>query len=267
VLVDYVIPYSNVQTDRLKAVVIQQGHLPYGQKSFMFKEFDDSHNLKQLIFIGNASGRQLTDCTIFDLTRPGVMQIIQARKGEWFANRWDFQNANAYTVSQTADVLVFNHIDRFSLFQALAPNSDMLKRINNEDDPMSVDANTSSFAKIWRGLKRREQAGLHNLRITYIKMWERITLPLSCLVIVLTALPLAITDPRKSADRGFIFAIGVLFLYYLLRSVSVAIGRSGTLTFGGAVPLDVSLFLAAWLPVILIALLGLGLIMRKSKVL
>lgn len=265
VLGDSVIPYCNQQAELLKEDAIHRGSLPFGQESVLFKTFDDHYTLQQMVYIGHSHGHRLRDATILDMTRPRVMQIIQARSGFWYPDRWEFNNANAYTISKTKQMLVFNHLDKFSL-RNLFSKADEDQSI---EDPPSIrlDSDTQSFRDLWKTIQQHRQQGRKVVSKTYIKMWERITMPLSCLVIVLTAVPLALSAPRQRVEWGYILAVGVLFLYYLLRSISVALGRSEMLTFGGALPFYNSLALAAWLPLLLIAFIGAGLLIRRSKVL
>jgi hypothetical protein len=49
--------------------------------------------------------------------------------------------------------------------------------------------------------------------------------------------------------------------------VCVNLGQSGQLSFHGAIAMPYSLLIAAWLPIAILTLLGVGLLIRKSKVL
>ncbi|MBY0405221.1 MAG: LptF/LptG family permease, partial [Cyanobacteria bacterium] len=112
---DYAVPYCNQQTEALKNQAIEKGTLPVGRESFTFKDYDDSHQLRKMIYIGKYSGRKLQDTTIIDLSKPSMMQVIQSKSGEWYPDHWVFENANAYTVSKTSETLFFNHLGEFSI--------------------------------------------------------------------------------------------------------------------------------------------------------
>jgi lipopolysaccharide export system permease protein len=267
---DYVVPYCNQQTEALKREALSQGKLPVGRSSFLFEDIDAKNNLRQLIYVGGYHGNQLSNNTIIDLTRPNVMQVIQSSSGQWFADRWEFTNGNAYTVSNDSDLLVSNHLDHFTVRNLLN-----LGKITDEQaseaaevrQGLSARASQKPFIQLFNTIKKREALGLPVVKKTYLNLWEKLTLPLSCVVIILTAVPLALTHPRSANSRGFVFALGVLFLYYLLRSLCFALGQSGAFSFGTLVPLTTSYIIAAWLPLVVTAILGLMLIRRKSKVL
>ena len=275
-LYDFVVPYCNKQTEVLKKEALSKGSLPFGRKSFMYPIYDGEHNLKQLIYIGSYSGHTLGDSTVIDLSKPGVMQVMQAKGGTWYEDKgWTFKNANAYVVSRNTDQSASSHLGEID-FNQLIQATDVEKQlelVRKKRQGIDIDSGTQSF---WQMLKRIQTVEEHNRtaknkwrvsKKTYINLWERWTLPLSCFVMLLSAVPLAITQPRSDNTRGFIFALMVLFLYYILRSASVALGQSKAFTLGGLIPLIPSLALAAWLPIIVLTAIGVGLLVRKTRVL
>lgn len=269
-LSDFAVPYCNKQSELLKTQAIEKGTLPFGKESFSFKDYDENHQLKKMIYIGKYTGQQLQDSTIIDLSQPNIMQIIQSKTGEWHPDRWVFGNANAYTVAKTSDMLFFNHLEKFTIRNLIERSKD--KESEREAKSRAaqgvvIDSDTQPFYQMLKVIQKREDLGKVVKNGTYVRLWEKLTLPLSCLVIILTAVPLALTPPRQGGNRGFIFALGVLFLYYVMRSVLVNIGLSGKLTFGDLLSLPDSLMLASWLPLILLAILGFTLLSRKSTVL
>ena len=86
-----------------------------------------------------------------------------------------------------------------------------------------------------------------------IQLHDKIALPVTTIVFVLIGVPLAITPPRVRYNRGFLFSILIIFFYYLLRALSVSFGEAGALP-----P-----FFAAWIPNILIAIVGSYLYYKK----
>ena len=84
-------------------------------------------------------------------------------------------------------------------------------------------------------------------------MFDKVALPLTTIVLVLIGIPLAITPPRVRYNRGFLFSIFIIFAYYLIRALSLSFGQAGTL----------NPFLAAFLPNIILSIVGAGLYYRK----
>ena len=86
-----------------------------------------------------------------------------------------------------------------------------------------------------------------------IELFDKLALPLTTVVLVLIGVPLAITPPRVRYNRGFLFSILIIFVYYLIRALSISFGESGSL----------QPFLAAWMPNIILTVLGVALYYKK----
>ena len=93
-----------------------------------------------------------------------------------------------------------------------------------------------------------------NRRAYTIELFDKIALPITTIVFVLVGVPLAITPPRVRYNRGFLFSILIIFIYYVIRALSMNFGENGNL----------SPFLAAWLPVIAISIVGSWLFYKKA---
>lgn len=88
----------------------------------------------------------------------------------------------------------------------------------------------------------------------YLTQWHyRWALPFTCLVTVLLATPLAVHFSRRGAGGGVFLAVVLSALMLLLSNIILALGEAGTLKPA----------LAAWLPNIGFALLGLYLFRRR----
>ena len=86
-----------------------------------------------------------------------------------------------------------------------------------------------------------------------IELYDKIALPLTTIALVLIGVPLAITPPRVRYNRGFLFSILIIFAYYLIRALSISFGEAGALP-----P-----FFAAWMPNLVLTLLGVILYYKK----
>ena len=86
-----------------------------------------------------------------------------------------------------------------------------------------------------------------------ISLFDKIALPLTTIVFVLIGVPLAITPPRVRYNRGFLFSILIIFGYYLVRALSLSFGEAGSLAPA----------IAAFMPDIVLTILGVGLYYRK----
>jgi lipopolysaccharide export system permease protein len=84
------------------------------------------------------------------------------------------------------------------------------------------------------------------------KFHGRLAAPLTCLVVVLIAIPFGAPSGRRNLFYGIAGSIFICFAYFVFQQISLAFGMNGQLP-----P-----WLAAWLPNLLFATAGTVLIMR-----
>lgn len=266
---DFVVPYCNKQTVLLKNEILSRGMLPFGKTSFTYSDRKDDGQLNKLIYISEYNNRKLSASTIIDLSESDLVRVIFARGGESGLKRWKIRDASTYTLLKKKNTLAASHGD----FEIANPLRAKMNKDDDHDardklkDELNVDSDLHNFWNLFQRIQKREAMGRHVTRGTYVNLWEKITLPLSSLIIILIAVPLAITPPRTGSNRGFVFALGIFFLYWILRGVFTKGGENGLFTFGGAIPIEYSLFIGCWLPLLVIGTMGLFLLARKSRVL
>lgn len=265
---DYVTPWCNAKTAQMREQAMQEGMLPRSGQSFMYKTFDENHNLTQMIYISRYHGGTLGDSTILDLSRPGVMQIFQSRAGEWDPyHGWMLKNVNAYIVARDKNQSSAGHLESFRL-QGLFRNAEEESRRQEAERRRAVGIETNSeqmnFSDLWSAIHKREALHKRVANNTYLRLWSKLTWPLSCLVVILAAVPLSLTPPRQGANRGFVYAIMVLFLFYMLYNSFQNFARFHYLSLGGLLSLPAYLTLMSWLPLVIMTAIGLLLIRQKS---
>ncbi len=96
---------------------------------------------------------------------------------------------------------------------------------------------------------------LENLHLELqVQLYDKLALPVTTFALALVGIPLAITPPRVRYNRGFLFSVMIIFVYYVIRAFSLNLGETKA----------ISPFFAAWLPVISIAIIGSILYYRKA---
>lgn len=263
---DYLVPWCSIKTEILKAKAIEETTLPSNGNSFMYRTFDESHNLKQLVYVSHYKGRELDDSTIIDLSKKDLMQIFQSRSGVLDVHHgWELRNVNAYLVSKNKDQSSAGHMDSMKLNDLLSGSEKHAQSNPFEQYEKGVTARSDlqSFMALWQVIQNRHELGKHVSRITYLRLWDKLTWPMSCLVLILSAAPLAITQPRQGSNRGFVYAIMVLFGFYMLYNGFQSFARVADM--GGLLPIPVFLALVAWAPIIILALIGIVLTQKKSN--
>ena len=88
-----------------------------------------------------------------------------------------------------------------------------------------------------------------------IELNNRFAFPAACLVLMLVGVPLGVASRRGGKSSGFVFTILLVFLYYFLSSIGIALGRQNKLP----------AFLAVWSANLLFAAVGIFLLWQMAS--
>ena len=97
-----------------------------------------------------------------------------------------------------------------------------------------------------------EQADPKRTLEARIELHQRLALPLACMLLALTGIPLGVGSRRSGKSSAYVLTVGLAFLYFMGLITAIHFGREGTLPAG----------LAVWMPNIVFAILGLTLLAR-----
>lgn len=242
---EFVVPIASIQSKSLAIYSIEQKHIPENKMNFTIKDVDKEGNLKRLFYAQWCKDKALNNVTIVDISNPKNIQIIQAKKGSTSDYGWKFNDGVVYTISKNGKI--FNT----SLFE----ESNVSFGIGDVNEMVKETASEYNFFKLMKRIKDNKIKLEKSIRTEYkINLFDKLALPATTLALALIGVPLAITPPRVRYNRGFLFSILIIFVYYVIRALSLNLGETG----------KISPFLAAWLPVLLIGLIGGYLFYKKA---
>ena len=230
---EFVVPVMTKQATNLALWAFGQKNIPEGKHNFTFKELKERGTLKRLFYVGQCKNKTLYNITLLDNSKNGTIQILQAREGKTSPDGWVFDKGVTYTISSDGKVLDTAMFDSTDAMFGTDLSKEMNKNIANE----------RNFVQLLTYLKNNDVQNKQELKIN---LYDKIALPLMTIALVLVGVPLAITPPRVRYNRGFLFSILIIFVYYLVRAFSISLGESGTL-----LPV-----LAAFLPNIILSIAG-----------
>lgn len=239
-----VVPQCVTYTKKLKAAAMAEYTVPISQKNFTFKQLDDNGQLQRMIYISSVEHRQLKGVIAVDLTHPGTLQVTQARRGNWTGENIRLEDASVYTLTYTGNL------------QNLSTNKllyleNFFKRPRFSLEVKPQDSSINYLLARTAYLKRLGEAIPENFPML---IWSKLFFPLTVIPLALLCVPLSITAPRKGNQIGFVIAITVTFLYYVLLHAIGQLGDSALLP-----P-----FIAALLPTVVLGLVCAGLYHRKN---
>lgn len=237
-----VVPVMSKQSKDLALWALGQKNIPDGKQNFVFKELQEGGSLKRLFYVGYCEDKVLHNITVLDSSKNGTIQVLQAEEGKTTPAGWDFQKAAVYTVDDEGKVMNTTLFDS----SVVKFGVDMTKELNKNV------AKEMNFARLYKYINENYMTEEQRNSIL-VEMFDKIALPLTTIAFVLIGVPLAITPPRVRYNRGFLFSILIIFAYYLIRAFSISCGEAGTL----------APFLAAWMPNIVLTVIGILLYYRK----
>jgi lipopolysaccharide export system permease protein len=238
-----IVPVMMKQSKDLALWALGQKNIPEGKQNFVFKELNDGGSLKRLFYVGYCEDKILHNITVLDTSKAGTIQVLQADEGKTSPEGWEFQKGAIYTVNNEGKILNTTLFDTSVVKFGL----DLTKELNKNL------AREMNFTGLIKYIRNSQNLTDKQRNVFYIELFDKLALPLTTIAFVLLGVPLAITPPRVRYNRGFLFSILIIFAYYLIRALSISFGEAGTLP----------TFIAAWLPNIILTIIGIWLYYKK----
>ena len=242
-----IVPITASQSKTLALYALVQRNIPEGKRNFTMKELKEGNYLKRLFYVEKCEDKLFANVSILDLSDLDKIQILQAKTGTSVVKGWQFNNASVYTISRSGKSLNTSWIEK----TIVDFGSDIQAQLEKKND--GSDFNFIQLIPYLFG--QHSEMNIQTLAKYQVRFWEKIALPITTIVFVLLGIPLAITPPRVRHNRGFLFSIGIIFFYYVVRAFSMSLGYNYTIT-----P-----FLAANLPNIVLGAAGYYMYKRKSE--
>lgn len=242
VINESIAPVMAKESKDLALWALGQKNIPEGKQNFVFKELGDNWYLKRLFYVGYSHKKTLYNVTVLDNSKPGTVQVLQAREGGTSPEGWKFKKGAIYTVGDNGQILNTTLFDNSTVKFGLDLSKELNKNLANE----------MNFLKLAKYIKSGN-VEKENVNTLLVQLFDKFALPMATLVFVLIGVPLAITPPRVRYNRGFLFSILIIFAFYVLRALAISFGAAG----------KINPFIAAWLPDIILAGLGFYLYYKK----
>ncbi|MBD2089152.1 LptF/LptG family permease [Microcoleus sp. FACHB-1515] len=253
---EFIVPAANYRATLLYERAIGEEKPTFREKNIFYQEFqtvgegeDKERELSRLFYAKEFDGRTMKGLTILDFSREGLSQIVSAQAAQWNEpdSTWDFVDGTIYVVSSDGS---FRNILKFDQQQLPLPRTPL--------DFASEDRNTDEM-NIVETARYRElvaQSGDDaKVRRLSVRMQNKMALPFACLTFGLVGGVLGTRPQRANRATSFAVSVVMIFGYYLMSAVTMAIAETGT----------ISPFLGAWLPNICGVLAGILLLMRFSR--
>jgi lipopolysaccharide export system permease protein len=251
---EYIVPAANYRATMLYEKAIGEEKPTFREKNILYQEFQTvedgkERELSRLFYAKEFDGRTMKGLTILDFSRQGLSQIVSAQAAQWNEtdSTWDFDDGTIYVVSNDGS---FRNILKFEQQQLPLPRTPLeFARENRNTDEMNI-AETARYRELVA--QSGDDAKVRRLSV---RMQNKMALPFACLTFGLVGGVLGTRPQRANRATSFAVSVVMIFSYYLMASVTMAIAETGT----------ISPFLGAWLPNIFGILAGILMLMRFSR--
>ncbi len=158
-----------------------------------------------------------------DLTQPASPYITTANQavvavGKQQTLRLHFMDGSTHQISPT-DPNQYN-ISTFA-------ENDVPMQAGQQED-IKLTRSDAPMAAMTAGQLWQAQPGPQR-RAAMIEFNRRLSYPIACVVLMLVGVPLGLSSRRGGKSTGFVLTIVLVFLYYFLSSVGVALAKQGKL--------------------------------------
>ena len=253
-----IVPYSNSKAEFVlrsslgKSISIEEGEdIIYSRKGNItdLENNKVSYSLTHIFYAKDYTDGFMNQVKVLDLSKYGYTQILTAEKAFWDPSikKWELLNGKLVVFSEKGD----STITKFNSY--LYPfNTGPIKIAS-----IPKDANDMTLAEAKKALQiYKDTSNIKEVRRLKVRIQEKFTLPMSCLVFSLIGSSLAsIPNSRTNRSQGFGISIILILFYYILSFTFSSLGVKGSISY----------ILAAWSPVFISTIIGIMLMRRANK--
>tara|TARA_Y100001968_G_scaffold41189_7_gene31317 strand:+ start:6943 stop:8148 length:1206 start_codon:yes stop_codon:yes gene_type:complete len=239
---NFVVPRTNRAAESMLTKGLQVAmHSDYG-KDIMYSRYGKIINLSDntsregithLFHAKELSNSQMVDVTLLDFSRLGYTQMLIAKKAFWrtIEAKWEFEDGKILNISPN-NLSTSVEFDRY--IYPLDTNPVEMNELPKDPNNLTISEAIKAQA-LYKNI-----GNLKEERRMKVRIQEKFTLPISCIVFGLIGSSFAIkTDINKGQVNGFGLSIIVIIFYYILSFSFSSLGVIGSLN-----PI-----VAAWSPI------------------
>jgi len=153
--------------------------------------------------------------------KQNIIKKIVANKGDYKDHLWKFYQSITYIFDENGQLKA----DPQVLEEEIMPFTETPDEFINQRQSTDFMSLAQLEDYIWRLSKSGASTAIRNLKVDY---YQRFTMPLTNLIIILLGIPFSFRMRRKSTGMSaFGISLAVGFIYYVLTAVAIAMGKGG----------------------------------------
>jgi lipopolysaccharide export system permease protein len=243
---EIVVPESNKAAKNLLIETSLQSQ-PKLQKNIFVPELQHGV-LKRIFYARSMKGSSMEGVIVQEFNpEGGLSQIINAKQASWKSgkNQWLFRDGIIYLIAESGE---YKHLIKFNEQHITIKYTPADLYIGDRNP----DEMTLQELKEFISLKEKMGVDTVDLQIQYNM---KLSIPFASLVFALLGAPLGLSPRRAAGSIGLGLSIIVIFFYYILTFVSLAVGETRLLP-----PVA-----AAWVPNLVTGGVGWYILKRASE--
>ena len=242
VINDYIVPEANhIYQNIIRETVLKIGP-SYIRRNVFFRDAENRYFYVNLL---DEKNMIMQDIMVYEFTREKSPRTISAKKGEWVTDTWKLENGTIYNYDEEGKII---YEMTFATMDIMI-KEDLQKFFKNQRTPQEMNSK-----ELKQQISILQQAGADTKNFE-VDLHMKYSVPFSGLIFVLLGVPLGLQVKRGGKSAGIIISIVLIFIYYISVSTARSFGRGGM----------IAPVLAAWLPNIIFAILGIIIIFKAEK--
>jgi LPS export ABC transporter permease LptG len=239
---DYIVPEANRAHQNIMRENILKRGPSYIRRNVFFR---DAENRYFYVNRFDEKNMIMQDIMVYEFTRENFPRTITAKKGKWVNDTWKLENGTIYNYDEKGEI---TYEMNFAIMDIIV-KEDLQKFFKNQRTPQEMNSK-----ELKQQISILQQVGTDTKNFEVI-LHMKYSVPFSGLIFVLLGVPLGLQVKRGGKSAGIIISIVLILVYYIFVSTARSFGNGGVL--------DPAL--AAWLPNIIFAILGIIIIFRAEK--
>jgi lipopolysaccharide export LptBFGC system permease protein LptF len=219
--------------------------------------FRNSRANRSWMFFGDydACNNAMRSPTVTWTLPDGSWRAVRAEQAVLTNNVWTFFNVQLFKQAGPHGELVpsgFTNVLELPEFDETPEQIRMLLKFTDAQTLHGSSNADIPLGELWKFLRSNPGLRAEDEHALQTKFFGRLATPWECFVVVLVAIPFGAKTGRRNLFMGVAGSIFIGFAYFILQRVSLALGMNGLLPG----------WLAAWLPNIAFATIGIALTFR-----
>jgi LPS export ABC transporter permease LptG len=239
---DYIVPEANRAHQNIMRENVLKIGPSYIRRNVFFR---DAENRYFYVNRFDEKNMIMQDIMVYEFNRENFSRTITAKKGNWVTDTWKLENGTIHNYDEEGGI---TYEMSFATMDIIV-KEDLQKFFKNQRTPQEMNSK-----ELEQQINILQQAGADTKSFEVI-LHMKYSVPFSGLIFVLLGVPLGLQVKRGSKATGIIISIILVLVYYIFVSTARSFGNGGVL--------DPAL--AAWLPNIIFAILGIIIIFRAEK--